>query len=187
MGLVVVGAAAFLTWPKSDARTAHDHLAVALVNQQGVTVDMRDYRGKFLLVYFGYSQCRRDCPQALGLMSHTLEMLGNDKEVQALFISLDAARDTPVRLERFMQPFHPAIEALAFSDRDAMKRMSEVFELFTAETSINSGTAAVTDHEPAFFLLDRSGEILDRFDFPVAPEEIIGAIKDHQQDGGISI
>lgn len=187
MTLTLAAGALWLAQPKPTPHAAHDHLAVTLVNQDGTHVDMRDYKGKFLLVYFGYSQCRRDCPQALGLLSHTLEMLGGGSDVRTLFISLDAQRDTPARLERFMQAFHPGIEAMTFPDRETMRAMCESFELFTAETSFNSQSAVLSDHEPAIFLLDPSGEILDRFDFPVAPEELIGAIKDHQQDGGISI
>jgi protein SCO1 len=189
LGITVLSmsaAALVLAARPEAAHQAHDHRAVALVNHQGSAVDIRDYQGKFLLVYFGYSQCRRDCPQALGLLSHTLEMLGGDREVRALFISLDE-RDTPQRLEGFMRAFHPGIEALAFRDREAMRCMSDTFELFTAETVINGQEAQLTDHEPALFLLDRSGAILDRFPMPTAPQEIIGAIHDHRQDGGISI
>lgn len=186
VAIVVIGTAAMLLTKPEAEHQAHDHRAVALVNHQGTAVDIRDYQGKFLLIYFGYSQCRRDCPQVLGLLSHTLEMLGGDREVQTLFISLDE-RDTPEQLERFMRAFHPGIEALAFHDREAMRCMSDRFDLFTTETIINGQQAMLTDHEPALFLLDRSGNILDRFDFPVAPEEILGAINDHRQEEGISI
>ena len=178
--------AAGLTARPEAAHQAHDHRAAALVNHQGSATDMRDYQGKFLLVYFGYSQCRRDCPQALGMLSQALEMLGSDREVQALFISLDE-RDTPDRLQRFMRAFHPGIEALAFRDREAMRCMSDTFGLLTSETIINGQEAQLTDHEPALFLLDRSGQILDRFPILTAPEEIIEAIKDHSHEGGISI
>lgn len=165
----------------------YDHRASALVNEQGITVDMRDYEGKFLLVYFGYSQCRRDCPHALGLLSHVMEMLGTDaSDLRTLFISLDT-RDTPAQLEGFMRQFHPGIEMLTLRDRESLRNMCGAFDIFMTETSVNGSESAISGHEPALFLLDRSGGILDRFDFPVAPEEVIGAIKDHSQEEGIVI
>lgn len=165
----------------------YDHRAAALVNEQGVTVDMRDYEGKFLLVYFGYSQCRRDCPHALGLLSHVVETLGTDmSDVRTLFISLDT-RDTPAQLEGLMRQFHPGIETLTLRDQESLRNMCGAFDIFMTETSVSGSESAISGHEPALFLLDRSGGILDRFDFPVAPEEVLGAIKDHSQEEGITI
>lgn len=183
----VAGVAYFAGSLNIQPRHAYDHRAAALVNEQGITVDMRDYKGKFLLVYFGYSQCRRDCPHALGLLSHVMETLGKDAgDVRALFISLDT-RDTPGQLQGFMQQFHPGIETLTFRDRESLRSMCGAFDIFMAETSVSGGESAISDHEPALFLLDRSAGILDRFDFPVAPQEVLGAIKDHSQEEGIAI
>lgn len=190
-GVVLISAVAAVAYFagrfNNPAFHAYDHRAASLVNEQGVTVDMRDYEGKFLLVYFGYSQCRRDCPHALGLVSHVMETLGADAgAVRALFISLDT-RDTPAQLEGFMRQFHPGIEALTFRDRESLRNMCGAFDIFMTETSVSGSESAISGHEPALFLLDRSGGILDRFDFPVAPEEVLGAIKDHSQEEGIAI
>ena len=72
----------------------------ALVSTSGETVTDKTYRGKWLLIFFGYTYCPDVCPTALNNMSVTLEKLGGvAKEIQPLFITVDPQRDTPWRPE----------------------------------------------------------------------------------------
>lgn len=74
-------------------------------------VALADFRGKVVLVYFGYTFCPDICPTSLALIAQALNGLGGDEleRVQAIFISVDPERDTPERLARYTAFFHPRI------------------------------------------------------------------------------
>ena len=85
-----------------------------LTGADGQSVSDRDFRGKWLLVYFGYTHCPDICPTTLADISQTLGLLGADGvQIQPLFISIDPERDTPQVVDEFVKKFDDRIIGLA--------------------------------------------------------------------------
>src|SRR5262245_13929794 len=84
-----------------------------LIAADGTTVTDRTYRGKWLLVYFGFTSCPNTCPMALFEIAGALARLGHDADdLQPLFITVDPRRDTPAVLRDYTESFDPRIIGL---------------------------------------------------------------------------
>ena len=91
----------------SDEATAKMGRSFTLVDQDGRTVTDAQFRGKWMLVYFGYTHCPDTCPTALNTMAEALDRLGPAKrhKVQAIFITVDPERDTPAVMKDYVGAF----------------------------------------------------------------------------------
>ena len=84
-----------------------------LVDQDGRTRTEIDFRGRFMLIFFGYTHCPTICPTNLRVMGTALDMMGTaGARVQPIFISVDPERDTPARLKDYVANFHPRMVGL---------------------------------------------------------------------------
>ena len=93
----------------------------SLVDHTGRAVTDRDFRGKFMLIYFGYSSCPDVCPSGLQVMSDAMVALGEDgARVQPIFITFDPERDTPKQLAGYVKYFHPRLIGLTGSKEQAL-------------------------------------------------------------------
>ncbi len=89
----------------------------ALVDQDGEPRTDADYRGRFMLIYFGYTYCPDICPTNLAVMSEALDALGAEAaRIQPILISVDPARDTPEALKEYAAAFHPSLVGLGGSE-----------------------------------------------------------------------
>jgi protein SCO1/2 len=87
--------------------------AYSLVDHSGRAVTDRDFHGKFVLMFFGYTFCPDVCPTDLQIMSEALDALGpSAKKIQPLFVTLDPARDTPEVMREYVSNFHPRLIGL---------------------------------------------------------------------------
>ena len=90
-----------------------------LTDQAGKTVTDADFRGRYKLIYFGYSFCPDVCPTTLGVMAQALEKMGADSaRIVPIFITVDPARDTPKVLADYMKAFGPQFVGLTGSDAE---------------------------------------------------------------------
>jgi protein SCO1/2 len=129
----------------------------ALTDQYGRDVTDRDFRGRYLLVSFGYTNCRDVCPTTLAAITGALEKLGPAAAgVQPLFITLDPARDTPAVLKRFMAPFAPSLLGLTGSP-EALARVAAEYRV----TSIRHPSDDMDiDHSSVIYLMAPDGHYL---------------------------
>ena len=82
---------------------------------------MADYKGKVVVLFFGYTHCPDVCPTTMAELSQALQQLGPDdaKRVQVLFVTVDPARDTPALLAQYVPAFNPTFVGLRPADRGA--------------------------------------------------------------------
>lgn len=94
-------------------------------------VSLQDFRGKLVLLYFGYTSCPDVCPTSLSLVTQALNELSEDelKEIQAIFISVDPKRDTPEVLARYVGYFHPNLIGVTGTELE----VAEVAQLYGAQ------------------------------------------------------
>jgi protein SCO1/2 len=122
-----------------------------------------DFRGKLLLVYFGFTFCPDICPTDLLAIGLALDRLGQAGEaVQPLFISVDPARDTPDRLAQYVASFHPRLIGLTGSAEEIRKAARE-YRVYFAKVPVSGGPEYTIDHSSFIYLMDQDGKYLGFF------------------------
>lgn len=134
-----------------------------LIDHQGRKRTDKDFRGKLLLVYFGYTTCPDVCPTDLQQIGAAVAALGPAGEaVQPLFITLDPARDTTRRLAAYVPAFHPRLIGLGGSEA-AVHKAADAYHVFFKKVPIGKGGDYGFDHAAFTYLMDRQGKYLGYF------------------------
>lgn len=137
-----------------------------------------DFRGKLMLVEFGYTFCPDVCPLGLQLFADVLDQLGPAAdEIAPLFITLDPARDTPEVLKSYAQHFSPRIVPLTGSREavDAAVKAYRVYYRLGADAATNPNYTV--DHSGILYLMGRDGKFLTHFTHETPPERVVAAIR----------
>ena len=135
----------------------------ALVDQQGRKRTDKDFRGKLMLVYFGYTTCADVCPTDLQQIGAAIESLGKAGEaVQPVFITLDPARDTTKRLAAYVPSFHPRLVGLGGSDF-AVHKAADAYRVYFKKVPIDNAGDYGIEHAAFTYLMDRQGRYLGYF------------------------
>jgi protein SCO1 len=150
----------------------------SLVSTDGKRVTDKDFRGKLMLVFFGYTHCPDVCPTELQNMAQVLDKLGSDaNQVAPIFISVDPARDTPQALAAYVKNFSPRIIGLTGSP-DEVASAAKAYRVYFGRGEGGADNYTV-DHSVFVYLMDREGNYLTHFMFNSAPETVAGVIKKH--------
>jgi cytochrome oxidase Cu insertion factor (SCO1/SenC/PrrC family) len=148
-----------------------------LTDQTGRRRTDTDFRGKLVVLYFGYTYCPDVCPTELQSISLALDKLGAAAEaVQPLFITVDPERDTPVRLAGFVSSFHPRLIGLTGSLADIRKTAIAYRTFFVKSGAATPGDYAV-DHTGFIYLVGRDGRYLGFLPPGSTPDAIADAIR----------
>lgn len=151
----------------------------ALATPDGTTVTDRTYRGKWLLVYFGYTSCPDTCPTTLVDIAMTLKELGPDAaDLQPLFITLDPQRDTPEVMGEYVQSFDPRIVGLTGS-LDAIDAVVEAYGAYAARHERGpTGRDYRVDHSNAIYLMSPEGDFVRAFDSDWSADRIASVLRE---------
>jgi protein SCO1/2 len=135
----------------------------ALTDHTGRTRTDAEFRGKLLLVYFGYTGCPDVCPTDLQEIALALQRIGAAGEtVQPLFISVDPDRDTPDVLARYVELFHPRLIGLTGAP-EQIRAVALAYKVYYARHAAPGGGDYTVDHTGFIYLMDRDGEYLGFF------------------------
>ena len=149
----------------------------ALVNQDGKPVTDADFKGKLLLVYFGYTFCPDACPTALGVMASAIDKLDVAGErVTPILITIDPARDTPQALKDYVGNFHPRLVGLTGTEEQIAKAAKE-YRVFYQKQPGASGADYLMDHSTLIYLMGPDGKFLTYFGPQATPAELAEAIR----------
>jgi cytochrome oxidase Cu insertion factor (SCO1/SenC/PrrC family) len=133
--------------------------AFALIDQNGVRRTDTDFRGQFMLVYFGFTYCPDVCPTDLLQMGLAVDQLGPGGDaVQPIFITVDPERDTPEHLKEYLAMFHPRFIGLS-GDTAAIKEAAKAYRVYYARAELAESDYTI-DHSAFIFLMGRKGEYL---------------------------
>jgi protein SCO1/2 len=152
--------------------------AFKLVDQTGATRTDKDFRGRFMLIYFGYSFCPDVCPTTLGVMAQALEKLG-DRRVVPVFITIDPERDTPKVLADYMKAFGPDFVGLTGSDA-AIKDVERKYRVYAVKKEIdpnNPKRGYGMDHSSVLYLMGPDGRMISFYDEAISPDEMAKELK----------
>ena len=132
---------------------------ISLIDHNGQARTLEDFRGKLVLVFFGFTQCPDVCPTTLSEMANVMQLLEKDADkVQVLFVTLDPERDTPALLSRYVPAFHPSFLGLV-GDKAATDEVAKEFKLFVQKIPAKSGSGYTIDHTAGSYLFDTQGHI----------------------------
>jgi protein SCO1 len=147
-----------------------------LIDQNGATRRASDFRGKLMMVYFGYSFCPDVCPTTLATMSRALARLGAAAaDVVPVFVTIDPARDTPAQLKRFMANFAPRFVALTGTPEEIARAAAEYHVYYRKEPAADGGYTM--DHSSAIYLMARDGHYLGHFNAGIGAADMAAALR----------
>jgi len=148
-----------------------------LTDQTGHRRTDADFRGKLVVLYFGYTHCPDVCPTELQSISLALDQLGAAAEaVQPLFITVDPERDTSPRLAEFVSSFYPRLIGLTGSLADVRKTAIAYRTFFVKNGATTPGGDYSVDHTGFIYLVGKDGSYLGFLPPGVTPDAIAGAI-----------
>lgn len=135
-----------------------------LTDQSGRTVTDADFRGRFMLVYFGYTFCPDVCPTSLGVMAAALDKLSPDERerLAPIFVSVDPERDTPEVLKDYVAAFHPQLTGMTGTSEQLAPVMKS-YKVYAAKVKNDDPQAYTVDHSSIIYLMGPDGRFLAHF------------------------
>jgi len=153
-----------------------------LVDQHGQTRTDKDFRGKPMLVYFGYTYCPDICPMGLSTMSKVAEAFKGF--VQPIFVTIDPQRDTPEQLALYAQNFHPDFVMLS-GDKPHIDEAMKNYRVYGARASEDRGASDyLMDHSSLVYFMDEKGIFQLHFNHQTSPEDMIKGIQEWMNTRG---
>ncbi len=129
----------------------------SLTHADGRTIKLSDYRGKVVLLYFGYTFCPDVCPATLAQVKEALAQLGGDADrVQMIMVSVDPERDTPAEVQTYVDQFDPRFLGLT-GDPDTLTRITTAFGVVYEKHAGSDATGYLIDHTATLTAVDRDG------------------------------
>ncbi len=140
-----------------------------LLNQDGQSTHLSDFRGKYVLLFFGYTHCQTECPATMAILGQVRQALGSQAgNVQVLFISTDPTRDTPQAVGEFVRRFDPTFIGLTGSQAD----LAKVWAAYGV-TVLEGGET----HSSFVYLIDPQGNWRLTYPTPGTPDDIVSDLR----------
>ncbi len=138
----------------------------SLTDQNGRKVTDKDFLGKYMLIFFGYTYCPDLCPTELQVMSAALDSLGaKADDIQPIFITFDPQRDTPDVLKQYVSNFHPRLIGLTGTPEE-IAAAAKAYRVFYSKLENSSGPDTyLMDHSTITYLMDKQGKFLKHFSY----------------------
>lgn len=131
---------------------------LALTDHNGKPRTLADFRGKVVVLFFGFTHCPDVCPTTLAELALVAKELGGDADsMQVLFVTVDPERDTREMLQRYVPSFNPAFLGL-YGDADATARTAKEFKIIFQKQPLPGGGYSV-DHSAGTYVLDQQGRM----------------------------
>ena len=131
----------------------------SLPDQDGKLRSLKDFQGKIVVLFFGYTQCPDVCPTTMTELAQVRKLLGADGDkLQVLFVTVDPERDTPQVLKGYMANFDPSFIALRGSPGQ-LAAMAKDFKVFYKKNEGKTPTSYSMDHSAASYVYDTRGQL----------------------------
>ncbi|MCX7176826.1 MAG: SCO family protein [Proteobacteria bacterium] len=148
-----------------------------LTDHTGSPRRLADFKGKAVVIFFGYTQCPDVCPTTLSAMAEVLKLLGDDgRKVQVLFITVDPERDTRELLAAYVPAFHPSFIGLS-ADATTTAATALAFKVFYQKQAGSSPNTYSVDHSANSYVYDPQGHLRLYVKHGEIPEKIAADIK----------
>ena len=159
--------------PVQSSGTALVSGPFSLVGADGKPVTDRDFRGRYMLIFFGFTHCPDICPAELQVIAQALEQLGDKaKNVVPIFITLDPERDTPEAMGNYLKSFGPNFVGLTGSP-EAIAAAAKAYRVAYSkvENKDSAGDYSV-DHSALVYLMDPEGRYVTHFSYGLSADQM---------------
>jgi protein SCO1/2 len=131
----------------------------ALTDHNGQARTLKDFAGKVVVMFFGYTQCPDVCPTSMAELVEVKRLLGKDGErVQGLFVSVDPQRDTPEVLKAYMENFDPTFLAL-YTTPEKLVAVAKDYKVYYKKVDGQTPTSYTMDHSAGSYVYDTQGKL----------------------------
>lgn len=156
----------------------------SLTDHTGRAVTERDFEGRWLLVYFGFTYCPDVCPTELGIIAAALDALGPaGEEVTPILITIDPERDTPAQLAEYVTAFHPRMLGLTGTAQQVAD-VARRYRVFYARAQRPDMTEYTMDHSSFVYLVGPDARVRTLFRAETPPETIAAAVRGQLRAAG---
>ena len=178
-GLVLLGAVLYFTGrmvQQQGQQAAQLGGPFELVDMNGRKFTEENLKGKYTLLYFGYTFCPDICPTELTIIAETLDRLGDlRKQFRVVMVSVDPERDTPEVLKEYMSNFGPEFIGLTGTP-EQIRKMAKQWRAYYRKVPDENGEGYSMDHSAVTYLLDKNGKYLRHFAYGTPPERMAKGI-----------
>jgi len=187
--LVVTFVAAGALWYLGDLRAHSTSQSVptgetvvlggpfTLKDQDGNIRTEKDFRGRYMLVFFGYTYCPDVCPTTLAVMAEALKQMGpRADKVVPVMITVDPKRDTPEKLKEYLSSFGPRVVGLTGTPEE-IAAVAKEYRVYFREHPAENGGEYTVDHSGVVYLMDPRGEFVANYSLETSPDRMAGDIQ----------
>ncbi|XSG81533.1 MAG: SCO family protein [Methyloligella sp. ZOD6] len=149
-----------------------------LTNQNGERVTEKDFQGKHMLVFFGFTHCPDICPAELQVIAEAMDQLGGKAdEVTPVFVSVDPGRDTPEALKSYLSNFGDDFVGLTGSDEEIAAVAKEYRVAYQVHKENPGDENYNVDHSAIVYLMGPDGQYVDHFSYGTGADEMAESLK----------
>lgn len=132
----------------------------ALTDHNGQARTLKDFQGKIVVMFFGYTQCPDVCPTSMTELAAVKKLLGPDGDkVQGLFVTVDPERDTPEIMKAYMANFDPSFLALYAASPEQLAAVAKDYKVYYKKVEGKTPTSYTMDHSAGMYIYDTQGRL----------------------------
>ena len=132
----------------------------ALTDHNGQARTLKDFKGKVVVMFFGFTQCPDVCPTSMNELAEAKKMLGKDGDrLQGLFVTVDPERDTPEVLKAYMGNFDPTFLALYTTSPEQLAALAKDYKVYYKKVDGKTPTSYTMDHSAGSYVYDEEGKL----------------------------
>ncbi|KAF9347302.1 Cu-binding protein [Mortierella sp. AD094] len=158
----------------------------SLINHNGARTTNEDFKGRYMLIYFGFTNCPDICPEELDKMAQVLDTVNADPEIgnviTPIFITCDPQRDTVAEVREYVKDFHKDLIGLTGSMEEIAKIAKAYRVYFSKPPKVAEGEDYLVDHSIFFYLMSPEGEFVDCYAKDHTAEHVSESVKEHIQE-----
>jgi protein SCO1/2 len=148
-----------------------------LTDHNGKVRTLADFKGKAVVMFFGYTHCPDVCPTTMSDLAQALNLLGKDADrVQVLFVTVDPARDTQELLAKYVPAFNPTFLGM-YGDDAATAKVTKDFRIFYQKHPAKNGQDYDVDHTAGTYVFDPAGQLRLFMSYGQGAESIVHDLK----------
>jgi protein SCO1/2 len=143
-------------------------------------ISLSDFKGQIVLLYFGYRSCPDICPTSLSAIHLAMQQLSADeqKQVQAIFVSVDPERDTPALLQKYVEYFRSGMLGLT-GDPATIKEVTQRYGMAYRKVESDSALGYLVDHSANIYVIDREGQLQQSLPHGTQPKQLTEVIRQY--------
>lgn len=186
--IVTVFAFAFWIMPEQLEPTNHSQSQgkaliggdFSAIDHTGNPFTQDNLKGRYSLIYFGFTHCPDICPTSLLVMANSIDDLGDKAEqILPVFISVDPERDTQDAMAQYVSNFHPRLVGVTGTP-EQIKHLAQVYKVYFSKVEQpDSAIDYLVDHSGFIFLMNPQGEYITHFPHNVAQQELTATLRGH--------